>query len=73
MLEEAKQIAQEENRTMSELLREALRTYQQQRRWKNITEYGAASAKAAGVKTEEDVVHAIHQLRASKRHSKKRS
>ena len=73
MLREAQELARQENRTMSELVREALRHYQRQRRWESITEFGRASAASANVKNEEDVVQAIHAFRATrKRESKKR-
>jgi len=73
MLEEAQELARRENRTMSELVREALRHYQRQRRWDGITEFGRASAEAAGVRNEQDVVRAIHEFRSGNRSRKKRS
>ncbi len=52
---------------MSELVREALRQYERQRWWDRTNAYGATTAAAAGVGSEEDVVTAIHALRAGKR------
>jgi len=67
MLQEAKKIARQENRTMSELVREALRHYQRQKRWESIAAFGQASAEKIGVRNEEDVVQAIHDFRREKR------
>jgi CopG family transcriptional regulator/antitoxin EndoAI len=63
MLREAQELAREENRTMSELVREALRNYQNKRRWDAINEYGRATAEQLGIHTEEDVVQLIHEFR----------
>ena len=67
MLQEAKKLARHENRTMSELVREALRQYQRQKRWESIAAFGQASAEKIGVRNEEDVVQAIHDFRREKR------
>ncbi len=63
MLREARDLARQENRTMSELMREALRQYQRQRRIELMSAFGQATARVAGIQTEEDVVDAIHQFR----------
>jgi CopG family transcriptional regulator/antitoxin EndoAI len=73
MLEQAQAIARQENRTMSELVREALRQYQQQRRWERIAEIGQAAARRAGVRTEEDVVQLIHDWRKEKKRADKKA
>jgi len=67
MLQEAKKLARHENRTMSELVREALRQYQRQKRWESIAAFAQASAEKIGVCNEEDVVQAIHDFRREKR------
>ena len=67
MLQEAKKLARHENRTMSELVREALRQYQRQKRWESIAAFAQASAEKIGVRNEEDVVQAIHDFRREKR------
>lgn len=67
MLTRAEQLAKKEHRTMSELVREALRQYERKSRWDEMNEYGRASAAAAGVKNEQDVVEAIHSMRQQKR------
>lgn len=48
---------------MSELVREALRQYERQRWWDAMNAYGRNTAETAGVRTEEDVVDAIHAMR----------
>jgi metal-responsive CopG/Arc/MetJ family transcriptional regulator len=63
MFAEAQALAKQENRTMSELLREALRQYQREREWEQIRSYGAMQAEMADVKNEEDVVNIVSQYR----------
>lgn len=63
LFEEAQALAKRENRTMSELLREALRRYQRERDWEQIRSYGTMAAEKVGVKTEEDIVNLIHEFR----------
>ena len=67
MLKNAKKLAQKENRTMSELVREALRRYEWTQWLKEMQEYGEERARAAGILTEEDVDRVIHEYRAEKR------
>lgn len=59
----ADKIAAEEGRTRSELVREALQKYIQERGWKKLREYGAQKAKEIGIKTEEDVERLIDEGR----------
>lgn len=60
MPEAAERTARQENRTMSELIREALRVYQRERQsWQEIFAYGQANAKRLGIKDEQDVVRII--------------
>ena len=70
LLAEAEKLAKEENRTVSELFREALRRYQQQKRWDEINAYGRAKAEELGI-TEEDVVPIIQQFRKEQRQKAK--
>jgi predicted transcriptional regulator len=63
MFARAEELAKKENRTMSELVREALRQYERQRWWDEMNAFGRKTAEAAGVRTEEDVVDAIHAVR----------
>jgi Arc/MetJ-type ribon-helix-helix transcriptional regulator len=61
----AEQLAKAENRTMSELVREALRSYEKQKR-ADTTEKYRSKAKERGL-TEEDVVRIIKEWRTEKR------
>ena len=63
MLRRAEQLAKNEHRTMSELVREALRQYERKSWWDEMKEYGSKTAQAAGVKSEQDVIDAIHSMR----------
>ena len=71
MLSEAEALAKEENRTMSELVREALRAYKREREgWRGLLEYGKAGGRAAAARTEEDVVQAVRDARKDKQRLK---
>jgi len=48
-------IAKEENRTKSELLREAFRVYEFNRDWARIRAIGEATARRMGIKSYEDI------------------
>lgn len=48
-------VAKEENRTKSELLREAFRTYEWNRDWVKIRAWGKETATRMGIKSDEDV------------------
>ncbi len=62
MLKELEEIAKVENRTKSELLREALRQYVSRRRWREIQKYGAEQARKKGI-TEADIEQIIEEFR----------
>jgi Arc/MetJ-type ribon-helix-helix transcriptional regulator len=68
MLKDAKKLAKKENRTMSELVREALRRYEAVQRLKELQSYGEKRARELGIK-EEDVDRLIHEYRAERRSS----
>lgn len=71
MLSEAEALAKEENRTMSELVREALRAYKRERQGlRSLLEYGKERGRAAGVTSEEDAVEAVREFRKTKRRLK---
>lgn len=63
LFEEAKALAKLENRTMSELMREALRRYQFKRTIEKARSHMEAVADQTGVHTEEDVVRVIREFR----------
>ena len=63
LFEQAQALAKQENRTMSELVREALRRYQRERTFEMVRSFGTMSAEMADVKKEEDVVNLVRQVR----------
>ena len=73
LFEKARALAKEENRTMSELMREALRRYERERMWEQLRSYGTISAEMAGVKTEADVVNLIHEFRRERSRDQNRT
>jgi CopG family transcriptional regulator/antitoxin EndoAI len=72
MLDSAERLAKREHRTMSELVREALRHYERNSVWDEIGPYGRRSAARAKIKTE-DVVKMIHTFRRGRRKRAKAS
>ncbi|AMY12838.1 Ribbon-helix-helix protein, copG family [Luteitalea pratensis] len=68
MLSEAESLAKEESRTMSELVREALRAYKREREgWRGLLDYGKSKGTAVGVKSEDDAVSAVREVRRGRR------
>ena len=63
LVREAERSAKEENRTKSELVREALRMYLEERRWRKLQQKTALQARALGIRTEEDVDRLVHAVR----------
>ena len=66
MLKKAERLAKRENRTMSELMREALRHYQRSRQLDELNAYGRAKATEMGL-TEADVVPLVKAWRGERR------
>jgi len=62
MLARAAKLAKKEQRTMSELVREALRQYERLRWWEETNAYGRERAEALGIRAE-DVDRMIHETR----------
>jgi CopG family transcriptional regulator/antitoxin EndoAI len=62
LVREAERLAKQEGRTKTEVLREALRRYGQERRWRGLHRYGAGRARKVGLR-ETDVEGAIQELR----------
>jgi CopG family transcriptional regulator/antitoxin EndoAI len=62
LIREAERIAKQEGRTRSELFREALRRYVEERRWRGLQRYGASRARKRGM-TEADVERAVQEVR----------
>ena len=73
LLLKAQQTALREHRTMSELLREALRRYmgedraQQLESWNRLLQRTQAQGRALGINNQDDVDRMIHEYRAEKR------
>jgi CopG family transcriptional regulator / antitoxin EndoAI len=66
LLKEIDEVAQEESRSRSELIREAARTYiDRKRRWAQIFRIGAQTAKSKGL-TQKDIEEEIKSVRAKK-------
>lgn len=63
LVREAERTANEENRTKSELVREALRLYLEEQRWRKLQKKTALQAQALGIRTEEDVDRIVHEVR----------
>jgi CopG family transcriptional regulator / antitoxin EndoAI len=70
MLKRAQSIAKKESRTMSELIREALRHYERRSWWDDVNAYGQSKAARQNIR-EQDVDRLVHDLRATKRAAKK--
>lgn len=62
LLEETEKVAKEENRTRSELIREALRRYIADREWRRVQRYGIRKAKMLRLQ-EEDVERLVDEYR----------
>ncbi len=69
MLAAAVEMARREHRTMSELVREALREYQRNNWWAQANAYGQAKAQERGL-TENDVEQQVTDVRRERRERK---
>jgi CopG family transcriptional regulator / antitoxin EndoAI len=68
-LREVEKVAKEENRTKSELIREALRRYIEDREWEKLTRYARIKSAATGIKTEEDIQGVVDKFRGEQSHA----
>lgn len=66
MYKETQEIAKEERRTFSELIREALRQYIENREWKKLQRYGAKKSKELKI-SKEDLEKLISDYRKEKK------
>lgn len=66
LLKQANRMAKQEGRTKSELFREALRRYIQEKKWRALQSYGAEQARKLSL-TEDDVNRLIAEDRAKRR------
>ena len=69
LLKQIDQIAKEESRSRSELIREAARMYiEKKSKWKAIFNYGSKIARNQGL-SEQDIINEISKYRKSKKAS----
>jgi CopG family transcriptional regulator/antitoxin EndoAI len=66
MLARAVEMAKREHRTMSELVREALREYDRKTWWTEMNAFGQGKARELGL-TESDVEQAVHDVRRARK------
>ena len=66
MAEQVRQVMAEEDRTMSQLIREALRLYMDDREWRVLVRYGQRRAREQGI-SPEDVERLVDELRAKQK------
>ena len=71
MLKRAQSIAKRESRTMSELVREALRYYDRRAWWDEVNAYGRQRAEERGLR-EGDVERLVHESRRGPRKAVKK-
>jgi CopG family transcriptional regulator/antitoxin EndoAI len=60
-LKQIEKLAKKENRTKSELFREALRRYMAERKWESLQREMSAKASSLGIKTEADVERIVDE------------
>jgi CopG family transcriptional regulator / antitoxin EndoAI len=63
-LKEVENAAREENRTKSELIREALRRYLEDREWQKLTRYARQKSVETGIRTEEEIQRLVDENRS---------
>lgn len=67
LVKKADLVAKKEYRNRSELIREALRIYLEDKaKWQEIVAYGKKQAKKMGIKSEQDVVRIVRGYRQGK-------
>jgi len=64
LLQETQRVAREEDRTRTDLIREALRQYLGSRRWQRLRQWGTETAEQLGLKTEADLQRLLDEARA---------
>ena len=62
LVREAERLAKQEGRTKTEVLREALRRYGEEKRWRRLKRYGAGRARKVGM-TSAQVERAVQEFR----------
>jgi len=70
LVKKADEIAKKEYRSRSELIREALRSYiEDKEEWEQIFTTGEKAMKEMGIKTEEEINKIVHDFRHQKKSS----
>lgn len=70
LVKRADQLAKKEYRNRSELIREALRSYiEEKEEWEQIFKTSEEAMNEMGIKTEEDVNKIVHEFRHQKKSS----
>ena len=67
LLDETQRVVRQENRSRSELIREALQQSLASRRWQRLRRRGAETADRLGLKTEDDLRRLLEKVRAGGR------
>jgi CopG family transcriptional regulator/antitoxin EndoAI len=62
-LKQIERLAKKENRTKSELFREALRRYMAEQKWESLQREMSTKAKSLGIETEADVEKVVDEIR----------
>lgn len=70
VLSQIEDIARKDNRTKTDILREAIIRYIEERKWKELREYGARQAAKLGIK-EKDIEWLIQEYRQEEKSSSK--
>ena len=63
MVEEIQCLAREERKTKSQLIRDAVTRYAQEKKWRGLQMKAALKVRALGIFSEQDVDRLIHQYR----------
>lgn len=66
LYDEVEKIAEQENKTKSELFRDMLRVYEDyldERRWQRLRRAGRESAQMRGIESEADIERLVHEAR----------
>jgi len=66
LVDEAREAAEAEQRSVDQVLEEALRRYLDERKWQNLVEAGNRRATAKGL-TEDDVPRLVEEARRDRR------
>ncbi len=69
LLHEAEEAAQAEHVTLDEVMRQAVETYIEERRWRKIYQFGERQARRLDIK-EDDVDRIVHERREQERELK---